>query len=260
MSSGKLSFDERNRYSFSGSDVAALSLDGYFQFETSGDIICNSYGFGFSLNKRFHLGLSINQLLRMRLKSHRDDNQDIVDITDGNDRLVPQFVANPGTDDFESFESIVAREGVKSVRFHPDAHHYPLVEWVVGSWLDWLRSVSIPLWIPASGVDPTELHDSIADHPELSFVLCEVHYTHVPWLIPLLKSLSNVYTEISRFVIADGVKRLIDCVGVHRVLFGSRFPESSMGHQLYNLHRNGLSDADLEAICKGNLDRLLYSE
>ena len=187
-------------------------------------------------------------------------NQDIVDITDGNDRLVPQFVANPGTDDFESFESIVAREGVKSVRFHPDAHHYPLVEWVVGSWFDWLRSVSIPLWIPASGVDPTELHDSIADHPELSFVLCEVHYTHVPWLIPLLKSLSNVYTEISRFVIADGVKRLIDCVGVHRVLFGSRFPESSMGHQLYNLHRNGLSDADLEAICKGNLDRLLYSE
>jgi hypothetical protein len=33
-----------------------------------------------------------------------------------------------------------------------------------------------------------------------------------------------------------------------------------MGNQLYNLHRNDLSDNNLAAICAGNLDRLLGLE
>jgi hypothetical protein len=187
-----------------------------------------------------------------------DGNNDIVNVTKENNRLVPQFVANPGIDHLESFKSSTLSSGVKSVRFDPGANNYPFVEWMVGSWLDWLSSACIPAWIPVTDVDPSEMHDTISGHSDLSIVLCEVHYKHIPWLMPLLKSLPNVYVEISRFVITDGVKRLINAVGAGRVLFGSRFPESSMGHQLYNLHRNGLSDSDLEAICKCNLESLLY--
>ena len=54
-------------------------LVGYFQFETSGVIICNSYGLALSSLKRFHLGLSLNQLLQTTLTSYRNDNQNIVD-------------------------------------------------------------------------------------------------------------------------------------------------------------------------------------
>ena len=187
-----------------------------------------------------------------------DGNNDIVDITKENNRLIPQFVSNPGIDDLESFKSSTLSAGVKSVRFDPGANKYPFVEWMVGSWLDWLVSERIPVWIQVAGVDPNEIHGTISGHLDLPIVLCGIHYQHIPWLMPLLKSLPNVYVEISRFVITDGVKRLIDAVGAGRILFGSRFPESSMGHQLYNLHRNGLSDSDLEAICKGNLEGLLY--
>ena len=45
---------------------------------------------------------------------------------------------------------------------------------------------------------------------------------------------------------------------LERVLFGSRFPDSPMAPQLYNLERSGLEHSALEAICAGNLDRLLY--
>ena len=73
----------------------------------------------------------------------------------------------------------------------------------------------------------------------------------------MLRSLPNVHVEVSRFVVPDGMTGLIDAAGHERVLFGSRFPDSSMAPQLYNLHRCGLDDAVLAAVCAGNLDRLL---
>jgi predicted TIM-barrel fold metal-dependent hydrolase len=108
--------------------------------------------------------------------------------------------------------------------------------------------------------DPVTLHDIAAGHPGLSIVLTETHYSQVPWAIPFLKSVSNTSVEVSRWVIADGVQRLMGAIGAERILFGSRFPDSSMGNQLYNLHRNDLSDNNLAAICAGNLDRLLGLE
>ena len=56
-------------------------LEGYFQFETAGPIICNSYGFGLSLHKHFHIGLSLNQLLGTKLQSYIQDDQDIIEIS-----------------------------------------------------------------------------------------------------------------------------------------------------------------------------------
>ena len=56
------------------------ALEGYFQFKTSGDIPCNSYGIGLALNKRLHLGLSFNQLLETTLNSHINDNQNIINM------------------------------------------------------------------------------------------------------------------------------------------------------------------------------------
>ncbi len=55
----------------------------------------------------------------------------------------------------------------------------------------------------------------------------------------------------------EGVARMINAVGEQRVMFGSRFPESALGPQLYNLHHCGLSDETLRAICAVNLERIL---
>ena len=75
--------------------------------------------------------------------------------------------------------------------------------------------------------------------------------------MPVLKSLPNLSIEISRFLIPDGVNMLIDAVGHERVLFGSRFPDSPMAPMLYSLHRSGLTDEELRAICSGNIEKLL---
>ncbi|MCH7664020.1 MAG: amidohydrolase family protein [Chloroflexi bacterium] len=187
-------------------------------------------------------------------------NRLLLELIEDEPRLVPQFVGNPATDDLGSFADTIMVRGVRSVRMEPEHHKYPFRDWIVGPWLEWLETEAIPLWIPADESDPSTLHDTVAAHPDLKVVLAEVHYSHVPWAIPLLRSLPNVSVEMSRFVIADGVARLMDTVGERRILFGSRFPDSAMGHQLYNLHRNGLDSPALAAICSGNLDRLLRIE
>ena len=169
----------------------------------------------------------------------------------------PRSVCNASFDDPASFANDVKERGVRSVRMFPVLHQYPFQEWVVGPWLDWLSAERVPLWIPAEQVEPSMLHDVMKERRDLSLVLSEVHYRHVSWALPLLRSLPNASIEISRFYIADLIPRLIDAVGDQRILYGSRFPDSPMAPHLYNLHRSDLSEASLTSICSGNLDRLL---
>jgi predicted TIM-barrel fold metal-dependent hydrolase len=72
-----------------------------------------------------------------------------------------------------------------------------------------------------------------------------------------VRSLPNLDFEISRFVPGGGITSVVDAIGPERVLFGSRFPDSAISPQLFSLHRNGLSEDALRAICAGNAERLM---
>ena len=198
-----------------------------------------------------------------------DGNQLLLDMIGSESRLVPQFVCNPSYDDLDSFARWVKDARVRSLRMLPTLHRYPMTDWVVGPWLRWAASEDIPIWMPFEyGVpvrraqafvrqfDPDALRDALVAHPA-KVVLSEVQYTHANSALKLLESLPNLSIEISRFVGTDGIADLLKTAGPHRVLFGSRFPESSMAAQLYYLHNCGLDERTLAAICWGNLERLL---
>ena len=187
----------------------------------------------------------------------RDGNNLLFESVQGHDALVPQFVGNPAVDNLDEFSAEIEERNIRSVRLAPGPHNYAFQDWIVGAWLEWMESVNLPFWVDAPNIDPSELRDTMEAHPNVNVLLAEVHYSHLSWAMPLLKSLPNAYIEISRFVSVNGVARLLDTVGGERILFGSRFPESSMAPQLYNLHLNGLSNEVLAAICAGNLERLL---
>lgn len=184
-------------------------------------------------------------------------NQLLLDLIREAPNLVPQFACNPAGNDLNDFAAGLSSGGVRSVRMFPALHRYPFRDWAVKRWLDWLASEQIAAWITADQIDPSDLHDTLELHPDVSVVLCEVHYSYEPWAMLLLKSLPNLYIELSRAVSPDGIADLMEAVGEDRILYGSRFPDSPMPPQLYNLHRSGLSEASLRAICSGNLERLL---
>lgn len=190
----------------------------------------------------------------------RDGNDLLIEAIDGERRIVPQFVCNPGFDDMDEFGSHLKQHGARAVRFAPMLHRYPFVDWIVGDWLDWLAREGLPLLLPSEEVGPVAIHDTLQKHPALAVVLCEVKYSDATWALPLMRGLENVCIEVSRFVGTGGIENLINTVGDQRILFGSRFPDSQMAAQLYHLHRCGLAAESLTAICSGNLERLLGLE
>ena len=58
----------------------------------------------------------------------------------------------------------------------------------------------------------------------------------------------------------NGVRRLIRHIGIHRLLFGSDFPEVDPQPYLYYLHHCGLQPTELRVICHDNLRDLLFPE
>jgi len=195
-----------------------------------------------------------------------EGNAGLLEAIGDESRLMPQFVCNPTFDDLDETAAQIEAADVRAVRMVPTLHHYPFRSWVVGEWLEWLSARGIPLWLPASyetnwhdgaDLDPHAVHETVRQFPDLTVVLCEVHYVQASWAPPLLRSLPNLSIEVSRYVIADGIARLIEDVDPGRVMFGSRFPEQAIAPQLYHLHRLGLNETDLRAVCGGNLARLL---
>jgi predicted TIM-barrel fold metal-dependent hydrolase len=192
-------------------------------------------------------------------------NSLLLETIHGDSRLVPQFVCNPAFDDFDAFTSWVKEARIRAVRMVPGAHSYPFRDWVVKRWLDWFAAQKIPVWLPTEyeiiaetvTLNPSEVYDTVKAHPDLNVVLSEVHYRHVGWALPLIRSLPNISIEISRFVIADPISRLIKAVGEERILFGSRFPSQYIAPHIYRLHHSGLGEEALKKICSGNLQRLL---
>ena len=176
---------------------------------------------------------------------------------EGQHAIWPQYVCNASFDDLDKFAANVEDKGIRSIRMLPSLHLYPFQDWVVAGWLDWLSKENIPLWMPAEYCNPSELHDVLKKTPGVSVVLSEVHYSQIPWALPLLRSLPNICIEISRLYIADVIDRLINVVGDQRILLGSRFPDSPISPHLYNLSRCGLNESSLRSICSGNLERLL---
>ena len=199
----------------------------------------------------------------------RDGNAMLVEQIDGEPRLVPQFVCSPIFDRLHDFADEVEAAGVRSVRMFPGLHSYPFRDWVVGAWLDWMAETRTPVWLHTqwqtslSGgapLDPRDVYETLRARPEVTGVLAEVKYDDISWALSLLRSLPNLYVETSRFVTGGGIEYLLEAAGATRVLFGSRFPDSAMPLHLYSLHRSGLSDETLRAVCAGNLDRLLAGE
>jgi predicted TIM-barrel fold metal-dependent hydrolase len=153
----------------------------------------------------------------------------------------------------------------------PGLHDYPFRDWVVGPWLRWMAETRTAVWLHTQwqsglysadpfALDPRDVYETLKANPDVIGVLSEVKYDDISWALSMLRSLSNVYIEISRFVVAGGIAFLLEAAGEDRVLFGSRFPDSGMALQLYSLHQSGLSETTLRRICSGNLDRLLAGE
>jgi len=117
-----------------------------------------------------------------------DGNRRLLESINGIERFVPQFTCNPATFNIETFAKSVSDNNIKSLRMEPISQNYPFVEWIVGECMEWITESKLTLFIPATDINPNEFHSVLKSFPKSKVVLSDLHYTHVPWAIPLLKS------------------------------------------------------------------------
>ena len=176
-------------------------------------------------------------------------------------QLEPQWVIHLTLDrPIEHLADNAEAHHVRSLRVTPKTHGIPLTPWILEPWVPWLRSRRLALWVPMDEVDPADLHRSGRAWPDLPIVLVGVHYSHQPMLMALLEALPQLYVDLSRYDVADGVCRLRDRVGAGRLLFGSQFPTFSPEPYLHYLHHADLDDHELRRICHDNLCDLIGGE
>lgn len=184
-------------------------------------------------------------------------NAQLMDSIGDYPRLIPQWIANMASDEIGRFRQDVR---IRSVRVCPKNHQYPFVPYVAGPWLEWLRDAGLALWVSADEIDSRDLYQTASAFPSVRFVLSAVHYGHFAFVWPLCAALSNLYIELSRLDIMDGARMFADRAGVHRLTFGSFYPELDPGPYLYYLHRCGFDREALKAICHDNLVGLLGAD
>lgn len=183
----------------------------------------------------------------------REGNPWLMELIAGEPRLLPQFVVNPVFDDPEAFPI----QEVRSIRMCPRTNLYPFTRWVVGHWLEWMQAHNLALWLPAEDVEFRDVYDTLAAYPELPAVLVGPTYGQMSTVLPLLRALPNLHLDLSRWDYFEGPIRAREAIGVERLLYGSNLPEFEPGSYLFFLHRCDFTEAELRAICAGNLERLL---
>ena len=175
----------------------------------------------------------------------------------GDERLSPQWMLGTDGDSLHRLRDLRADGRVTCIRLHDAGGSVPLVDWVYGESLDWLSAEGIPLWISLADAEAKEVVGLLRQYPDLDVALLGAHYVHAPLVRGMLRELPRARLELSRYEVLGDVEALNQEFGADRFLYGSYYPRYAMGPMLYYLHQLDFTEAELAAVCAGNLEGLL---
>ena len=169
-----------------------------------------------------------------------------------------QWVASPDRHSMKQLRELHQDSRVTSVRLHNiQARYAPFSDWVYGGLMEWLQAERIPTWISLAETPAAELIQMLRLFPDLVTVFVGAHYVHAMLVRPLLRNQRHSYLELSRYEVLGELEALKQEFGAGRLIYGSYYPRLAMGPMLYYAHHMGLSQAELAAVCCGNLERVL---
>jgi len=185
-------------------------------------------------------------------------NQKLIDMIADEKRLIPQFIVNFSVDSLIDFSKNVEKYKIKTLRITPKEHNYPFILWMVKDWLGWMEENSMVLCLPYYQIDSKEIYETLVKFKKLKVVISEVHYSYFSTFIKIVEILPNIYVDISKFYMMDGINFLINKIGYKKILFGSGLPEYSPAPYIFYLYRCGLKKNVIKAISYDNLYELIF--
>ena len=160
---------------------------------------------------------------------------------------------------FDIFVDQMRAARVAALRVFPQQHHFLLNKVAMGSWLEPITELRIPLFLSVErGANWEIAYALLNECPDLTCVICD----HGCWgedrrFRPLIERYPNVFIDSSQYLLDGGIEDFVAKYGPERMLFGSGFPESYFGGMMLAIRHAEIGDEAKMAICAGNLERLL---
>jgi len=174
--------------------------------------------------------------------------------------LPPQTGEQGGVD---AFLEAMKQHRVQALWAFPAEHRFLMTRTTLGGLYDALVEKHIPLFLSMTescgGISGWMLVEQVlATAPELTLVATD----HGSWgddrfFRPLLEAYGNLYVDTSRYELDGGLAALCRRYGPERLLFGTGYPQMSMGGPILTLASADVPQEDKAAIAGGNLRRIL---
>jgi predicted TIM-barrel fold metal-dependent hydrolase len=192
--------------------------------------------------------------------------------TRGDGLLLPFGSVNPRLPDWEEDLRRCHEEyRMPGVRLHPNYHGYalddPAFVRLLGTASERGMIVQLAAWMederhqhprmPVPAVDLTPLAGLLGDLPELRIVLLNTVHVPTDRRLPQLAKAGQVFFDLAKLELIEGLAKLLERVPVERVLFGSFSPMFYFESMLLKLRESALSETQTRTILEENARRLL---
>ena len=210
-----------------------------------------------------HLGVSRALVRHAMSIEHNalEGNELLMTQIAGQDRLEPCWMAVPPvTGEMGPLDDWIARveqANVRAVALCPKSHGYPLTDWQCGDLLAALDEARMLLLLDVAEVTWDEIHTICTAHPALNVLLVNSGYRVLRPLYGLLATHPNVCLELGTISNFTGIEALAGRFGAERLVFGTGEPRIEGAAIVNALIYADLTSNQVEAICSGNLLRLL---
>ena len=157
---------------------------------------------------------------------------------------------------------------IRAVKLHPNYHTYKLEDTAAREMIAAVGSENLPVIIqlrvqdvrshhPLMQVPDVKVADAIAAAsalPKVNIVLGGIKWGEAN--TAEIKTLPNLWLDISQMETMDGLRRIIDSCGPERLLFGTHAPFFYIRSTIIKLDEAQLSDEERECITRRNAEQL----
>lgn len=208
--------------------------------------------------KRNSITLSVVFPLPMISDQQTEANDELMGLIGGIHSLIPFAYLDPRRKESPRLLEIFIAKGCKGLKLHPVGHGY-----VVSN------SVSYPTFEVASAHSlPIIIHSGWGEFGEIRFIaqlakafpnlkIIIGHLIEYKDIFELIPPLENVSVETSFSSHPRRIAQAVNILGADRILFGSDFPYSDQGLELYKIFTSSITDAEKEKILGKNASRLM---
>jgi hypothetical protein len=156
------------------------------------------------------------------------------------------------------------KQGVRIARLLPGVkgHRFSMEPWCAGSLLEELNKHHLPVLIDfmffrRDDPDWNLLYDLSDRYPGLPIILTGWAGLASRSLFALSKVCSNLFMEISRYALFQGLEAFCKVVGAQQLIYGSGIPFIAPGVAMTTVTHAAISYEEKTMIATGNLERLI---